>query len=262
MAEPAVTPLKERYWEIDAVRGISLIGMIIFHTIFVLGVFHIIDVSVWEWICNYIEFGTAVFVVISGAALVLRHARMADKPRKEYYLAIVKRGVEIVVIGIIVAVICSAAVHFFIGDGRYVYFNFLQMMGVCMLLSIPFLRFGKWTIIPAILIFILGLFLETLPGPAFLMPLGILPDGFMPRDYFPFVKWLGVMLFGVALGSLLYPNGFRRFSFPKAKTLGRTFAKIGKYPLQIYLIHLPVIGAIVLLVVIISTALGFPIGYI
>ncbi|MDO5844472.1 MAG: heparan-alpha-glucosaminide N-acetyltransferase [Methanocorpusculum sp.] len=262
MVEPAVTPLKERYWEIDAVRGISLIGMIFFHTIFILSVFHIIDGSVWVWVCSYIEFGTAIFVIISGMALVLRHARMADKPRKDYYLAIVKRAVEIIIIGVAVAVICSVLIYFFIGDGRYMYFNFLQMMGVCMLISIPFLRFGKWNFIPAVLIFILGLFLETLSGPAFLMPFGILPDGFMPRDYFPFVKWLGVMLLGVGLGSVFYPHGFRRFSLPKANSVAKALAVVGKYPLQIYLIHLPVIGAVVFLIVVISGLLGFPIGYI
>lgn len=260
MSEVTVAPLKERYWEIDAFRGISLVGMIVFHTIFVLGVFNILDVSVWEWICNYIEFGTAVFVVICGVALVLRHARMADKPRKEYYLAIVKRGVEIFLIGVAVALVCSAAVYLFIKDGRYVYFNFLQMMGICMLLSIPFLKFGKLNFIFAVVLFVLGLFLESLSGPAFLMPLGILPDGFVPRDYFPFVKWLGVMLLGVALGSVFYPKGFRRFELPKANRAGRLFALIGKYPLQIYLIHLPVIGGAVILIVLVSGALGFPIG--
>lgn len=252
----SAAPLKERYWEIDAVRGISLLGMIVFHTIFLLGVFHILDIGIWEWICNYIDIGTAIFVVISGMALILRHARMADKPRKEYHLAIVKRGIEIILIGVIVAVVCSVLIYIFIKDGRYMYFNFLQMMGWCMLLSIPFLRFGKWNFVTSIFFIILGMFLETLSGPAFLMPLGILPDGFYPRDYFPVVRWLGVMLFGVALGSVFYPNGFRRFKFPNPHLAGKTLALIGKYPLQIYLVHLPLIGAIILIFVLI-TGIGY-----
>ena len=68
---PEQMPKRERYWEIDAVRGISLIGMILFHTIFVLGVFSIINVSVWEWVCNYIWLGTSIFVIISGMAAII-----------------------------------------------------------------------------------------------------------------------------------------------------------------------------------------------
>lgn len=249
-------PLKERYWEIDAVRGISLLGMIVLHTIFLLGVFHILDINIWMWLCNYIHIGSAIFVVISGMALVLRNARMADKTRSEYHLAIIKRGAEIIIIGIIAAVVCSVMIYIFINDGRYMYFNFLQMMGWCMLLSIPFLRLGRWNFITSIFFFIIGMFLETLSGPAFLMPLGILPDGFYPRDYFPVVKWLGVMLFGVALGSVFYPNGFRRFKFPQPHLTGKTLGLIGKYPLQIYLIHLPLIGAMILIIVLI-TGIGY-----
>lgn len=254
-------PKSKRYWEVDAIRGISLVGMVFFHTFFLLGVFNVISTSIWEWICNYIWLGTSIFVVISGVSLILRHGRMKGSPRKEYYLAIVKRGVEVILIGVGIAIVASIFIHFVIEDGRYMYFNFLQMMGWCMILSIPFLRFGKWNIIPAIAIIILGLFLETLAGPAFLMPLGILPTGFMPRDFFPILPWLGVMLLGVALGSILYPNGFRRFNISDGGKIGALFAKIGKYPLQIYILHLPIVGGIILLLILITTALGCPIGH-
>ncbi|HJJ38563.1 MAG TPA: heparan-alpha-glucosaminide N-acetyltransferase domain-containing protein, partial [Methanocorpusculum sp.] len=38
----------ERFWEIDAVRGICLIGMVLFHTIFLLGLFGVISTAFWE----------------------------------------------------------------------------------------------------------------------------------------------------------------------------------------------------------------------
>ncbi|MBR4987493.1 MAG: DUF1624 domain-containing protein, partial [Methanocorpusculum sp.] len=73
--------------------------------------------------------------------------------------------------------------------------------------------------------------------------------------------WLGVMLLGVALGSVLYPNGYRKWRIPDGGRVGAVLAKIGKYPLQIYVLHMPVIGAVILLLVWITTLLGCPIGY-
>ena len=251
----------KRYWEVDAIRGISLLGMIFFHTFFLLGTFHVISISVWEWICNYIWLGTSIFVIISGVSLILRHGRMNGRPKKAYYAAIIKRGIQVMLIGVGIALVASVFIHFAIGDGRYMYFNFLQMMGWCMILCIPFLRLGKWNFIPAILFIALGLFLETVSGPTYLMPFGILPDGFVPRDYFPIFPWLGVMLLGVALGSVLYPNGYRKWKIPDGGRVGAVLAKIGKYPLQIYVLHLPIIGAVILLMIGVTTLLGCPIGY-
>ncbi len=261
MDDVCPAPVKERYWEIDAIRGFSLIAMILFHTIFLLGVFHIINVDVWLGLGVYLPLGTSVFVIISGTSLILRHGWMLDKPRRAYYMAILKRGIEIMLIGLGVSVIASLLILVFINDGRYVYFNFLQMMGLSMILCIPFLRFGKWSLIPAVSFILLGLFLETIKGPTWLMVFGILPPDFYPRDFFPVFPWVGVMLLGVFLGSLLYPNGIRRFNLPSAGKIGQSLALIGKYHLEIYLAHIPVIGTVILVIVVISGLLGCPIGY-
>ncbi|WP_319378613.1 heparan-alpha-glucosaminide N-acetyltransferase [uncultured Methanocorpusculum sp.] len=261
MDDVCPAPVKERYWEIDAIRGFSLLAMITFHTIFLLGVFHIINVDVWLGLGAYLPLGTSVFVIISGTSLILRHGRMLDKPRRAYYMAILKRGLEIMLIGLGVSVIASLLILVFITDGRYVYFNFLQMMGLSMILCIPFLRFGKWNLISAVFFILLGLLLETVSGPTWLMAFGIIPPDFYPRDFFPVFPWVGVMLFGVFLGSLLYPNGIRRFNFPSAGKIGEGLAVIGRYPLQIYLAHIPAIGTGLLLLVVISGLMGCPIGH-
>lgn len=261
MDEACPAPVKERYWEIDAIRGFSLLAMILLHTVFLLGVFHIVDAEVWLGLYDYLPLGTSVFVIISGAALVLRYGRMAGQPRRAYHLAILKRGAEIILIGIGVSVIASLLIVLFINDGRYMYFNFLQMMGLSMILCIPFLRFGTWNVIPGIFFILLGLVLETVKGPAWLMVFGILPPDLVPRDYFPIFPWLGVMLLGVCIGALLYPKGVRRYAFPKAGKIGQGLALIGRYPLQIYLAHIPLIGIVLLVIVAVSGLLGFPIGH-
>ena len=193
----------ERYWEVDAVRGISLIGMIIFHITSLMVIFHMIFTLDWYYeVCRYIHLGTSIFVIISGVALVLRYGRMAGHSKREYHVAILKRGIEIFLIGIAIAVIASVAIHFFVRDGNYMLFNFLQMMGLSMIICIPFLRLGKWNITPAAILIWAGFAIKSIhTGPIWLLPLGVLPDGmFYPRDYFPLLPWVGVMLLGVAIG--------------------------------------------------------------
>lgn len=254
----------ERYWEIDAIRGISLIGMILFHITSLMVIFHMTFTMEWYYeVCRYIHLGTSIFVIISGVALVLRYGRMADRPKREYHTAIFKRGIQIFLIGIAVAIVASLAIHFIIGDGNYMLFNFLQMMGLSMILCIPFLRLGKWNIIPATLLIWAGFLVKSIHiEPIWLLPLGILPDGmFYPRDYFPLLPWVGVMLLGVAIGSVLYPQGVRRIRIPDAGLVGRAFALIGRHPLEIYLLHLPIIAGVLYLIMIVSQALGMPFGY-
>ncbi len=252
----------ERYWEVDAIRGLALAGMIVFHLISLMVILHMtITTDVYLYLCQYIHLGTSIFVLISGVALVLRHGRMEGKPKKEYYRAIAKRGLQVFLIGLAIAVVGSILIYFVVGDGRYMFFNFLQMMGVSMILSIPFLRFGKWNIIPAVLCILLGFFLETVRGPLWLMVFGILPGDYYPRDFFPIFPWLGIMLLGIAIGAVVYPGGKRKFTIADPGRIGRMFAFVGKYPLEIYLLHIPVLFAVLWVIMTVTHLLGVPWGY-
>jgi len=260
----------ERYWEIDAARGICLVGMIIFHAIFIMAMFNIISVDIWEnLICRniveginfqYIHLGTTLFVLICGFSLMLRQRRMEGLSKKAYNVAVIKRGLQVIIVGVIIALIGSIIIHFFIGDGRFMYFTILMMMGCGMIICIPFLGLKKWACIPALILILLGFFLSTIQGPAFLLPFGILPGDFMPRDYFPIFPWVGIMLMGFALGSVLYPNGHRRFNVPQPNGFFRFLATIGKYPLQIYVLHIPILAGIIALICLICGLLGCPIS--
>ena len=260
-----------RYWEIDAARGICLIGMVIFHTIFLMGIFHIISADFWEqFICmdlvfpgsnfQLIHLGTSIFVLICGFSLVLRQRRMEGMSKKAYNIAVVRRALQVFLFGVLFAVVGSILIYFFIGDGIYMIFDFLMMMGVSMVLALPFVRMGKWACIPAVIFIVLGFVLSTIQGPLYLMPLGILPGDYLPRDFFPIFPWMGIMLLGFAIGSVLYPKGERRFKVPDPNTFFRVLAKIGTYPLRIYVLHIPVIAIILFLICAVAELFGCHIG--
>ena len=69
------------------------------------------------------------------------------------------------------------------------------------------------------------------------------------------------MRLGVAIGSVLYPSGVRRFHIPDAGALGKAFSLVGRHTLAIYLLHLPIIAAILYVIMVVSNALGMPFGY-
>lgn len=260
----------ERYWEIDAIRGFLVIGMVFFHTIFLLGIFNIISIDFWQnVICRnlvgnirfeLIHLGTSLFVMVSGFSLILRHRRMDGMPHKLYCLAIVKRALIVFLIGVAFAIVSDILIYFFIG-GEFMFFNFLMMMGLSMILCIPFVGLKKWSFIPAIILIVSGFFLSTISGPIGLMPFGVLPEGFLPRDYFPLLPWAGIMLLGSALGSVLYPDGHRRFKVKdKPKKVGKFLSILGKQSLMVYVFHIPAIALVILIVIGISYLIGCPIG--
>jgi uncharacterized membrane protein len=130
-----------------------------------------------------------------------------------------------------------------------------------MILCIPFLRFRVWNVIPAVCFMLLGFFMQTVSGPEWLMFLGIYPAALYPRDFFPLFPWLGVMLLGVAIGFLIYPKGIRSYTIREPGAAGNFLARIGKHPLEIYLLHIPVIFAALWLVMVLSHLAGMPWGY-
>jgi len=255
--ESTSTRTHERYWEVDSVRGFLIAGMVIFHTIFLMSLLGFIPNGFWDSIIcgniipgirfELIHLGTSLFVITCGLSLVLRLKRMEGLSKRTYNLAAIKRGLVVLCLGIGVAIIANIFIHFFIG-GEFMYFNFLMMMGVCMILAIPFVKLGKWNYIIGPALILIGFFFSTLNGPIALMPFGIIPEGFSPRDYFPILPWLGIMILGIAIGSSLYPNGNRRFKVSNPNKLGKFLATLGRKSLIIYIVHIPAIGGILLLI--------------
>ncbi|HJJ36253.1 MAG TPA: heparan-alpha-glucosaminide N-acetyltransferase [Methanocorpusculum sp.] len=238
----------ERYWELDAARGMAIVGMLVFHFIATLVMFHIIQETddFLKYYNTYI-FGSAVFVVLAGMSMVLRHERMRvkGKTNREYYIALVKRALLLFAIAMAITLVTWIAGNLFL-NGSFIKFGFLHMLAIAMLIAIPLLRFRKWNLIFGLGIITIGLLLiPNFAEPEWLFPLGIHGPEFMAHamDYFPIFPWVGVLLLGVGIGNIFYPNGIRGFKLPYTpKIVLRTFAKLGNgmVTLFIYLVHMPV----------------------
>ncbi|WP_319378615.1 heparan-alpha-glucosaminide N-acetyltransferase [uncultured Methanocorpusculum sp.] len=239
-----------RYWEIDAIRGIAILGMLFYHLLACLVLFHIIaeDPNFLSYYNTYM-FGSGVFVLLAGIAMILRHERMRGRTTKEYYLALVIKALFLLALGFCITIGSWIGATLFLGSDAFIKFGFLHMLGVSMLLAIPLLRYGRWNIILGLIIIAIGAFIfPYINDPSWLYPLGIHAEDFMQytQDYFPLFPWFGVLLLGVGLGTVFYPNGRRSFTIREPGKIGEAFAKLGNgaVTLFIYLVHIPVIFVI------------------
>jgi uncharacterized membrane protein len=228
-----------RFPEIDIVRGIAILMMILFHTIFDLSFFGIAAINVVTGFWRYFTLTTAsLFLCIVGISLVVSHARSATKLEgfalaKKYLF----RGAGIFALGLMVTV----ATWWYLHEG-FVIFGILHLIGVSVMLSPLFFRFGKYNILIGLLFIAGGAVINTIQAPIWLLPLGAYPPSFASVDYTPIIPWFGVVLGGIGIGEFLYAGGVRRFTMPGVPELiAGPFAFLGRHSLVIYLVHQPVI---------------------
>jgi uncharacterized membrane protein len=235
-----------RLWEIDSTRGIAILMMIIFHTVFDLSFFSMYPVDVATGFWRSFAYATAsLFLLVVGVSLVVSHARASTTltgfPLAKKFLL---RGAGIFALGLLV----TLATWLYLHEG-FVVFGILHLIGVSVALSPLFFRFGKWNIVFGLVCIPAGSLISTMSGPAFLLPLGIMPPGFTSVDYTPLFPWFGLVLIGLGLGSVLYTGGVRQFSLrPLPDLFVAPLSFLGRHSLVIYLVHQPVIILLLALV--------------
>lgn len=233
-----------RLWEVDALRGVAIVMMVIYHLLYDLYYFRVTDTIFTNPFWFYFQRATAgTFLVLVGVSLALSGGAMRRRGERErtIYGVLFRRGVRIFGWGMVITV----ATWLFFGWAMAVKFGILQFIGVATLLAYPFLAL-RWTNLALwIGLSSLGRVLDgiTISGP-WLLWLGIEPRNHVYVDYFPLIPWFGVVLLGVFLGNTLYSNGERRYGLPVPALPFRPLRWLGERSLLIYLIHQPLLFAL------------------
>ncbi|MBI2548304.1 DUF1624 domain-containing protein [Candidatus Woesearchaeota archaeon] len=228
----------ERYWEIDSLRGIAIVMMVLYHLLYDLSFFAGYAIEVLSGFWLYFARATAtLFLLVVGISLTLSayHARSQNK--KLSFVKQLKRGLFVFAFGLLITLATR-----FIFPEQYVRFGILHLIGVSIILAYPFLSFGILNLIGGMAIIGIGFLLkQTTFSFPWLLWLGFRPEHFATIDYFPLFPWFGVVLIGIFLGNLLYTMSGRRFSFPDFSSLFavRLLSFLGKHSLLIYLFHQP-----------------------
>jgi len=232
-----------RFWEVDFVRGIGILMMIISN--FVTDLQYFLNYSEHQmfWLV-FARMTAFIFVFVSGVSFWISYSRSIKKnprPYKKY----LRRFAKLFGLGVLITITTKVLL-----SSGIIYFGILHFLGVASLLAIPFYRFREKNIFFGVF-FLLGsliiskIHLNTMA----LLPIGITPSEFFTLDYFPVFPWFGVYLLGMTIGSLLYPDGMRRINLNFPKILPVKFiCWAGRHTLKIYIIHQPILVGLLLLI--------------
>lgn len=230
-----------RYWEIDALRGVAIGMMVIYHFVYDLYYFAVTDVVFTNPLWFYFQRTTAsTFILLVGVSLALRYQRLDSLYKYVSFRPFLRRGLSILGWGIVITTVTWAA----LGSALAIRFGILHFIGVATVMAYPFLRFRWFNLGFGLFLLVLGKILQNqtydLP---WLVWLGFEPANYAYVDYFPFIKWFGVILLGIFVGHILYGPEDRRFPLPDLTEWRpiQLLEHLGRWSLPIYLLHQPLL---------------------
>ncbi len=233
--------MKKRIWELDALRGLCILGMVVVHLLFdLVALFGVLSLPGNGLFAFLTHWGGVLFLLISGICVTL-----GSHP--------VRRGLIVFGCGMLCTLATWAGVQVgLFSEEILIRFGVLHCLGLCMLLW-PLLKklpvWGDFAL--GILLSILGLFIQNhvRVGTDILAPLGLCSEAFTSSDYFPLLPNLGYFLIGAGLGRTVYRNKASLLPrVPQDFFLIRGLIWVGKWSLPIYMLHQPVIAGILYLI--------------
>jgi len=234
----------KRLWEVDLLRGIAIILMIIFNYSFTLSYLDIYTINGGDFYWYiFPRIIAGMFISISGLSLTLSYAQTKNKI--ESHKKISKRGLKIFGFGLLIT-----AVTFVTFPEAFIIFGILHLIGFSMIFGQFFIRFKKLNLLLGLITILLGFYLQNFRFDfPWLLWLGFIPRNFYTFDYFPILPWFGVSLLGIFFGNIFYKNGKRNFKIRDFSNsiVVRFISFLGRNSLTIYLIHQPLLILLLLI---------------
>ena len=233
--------MKKRIWELDVLRGVCILGMVVVHLIYDLQTFFSLPFLADSQLFDLIkQWGGVLFLLISGICVTL-----GSHP--------VRRGLIVFACGLICSAVTAGMYFLNMADKSIIiYFGVLHCLGVCMLLWPLFKRLPVWALgLLGLGLTVLGLWISdnVVVDFPWLIPLGLVPEDFASSDYFPLLSNLGFFLVGAFLGKTLYRK--KETLLPRVNPANPVlvfFTRLGKWSLPVYLLHQPVITGLLYLI--------------
>jgi uncharacterized membrane protein len=234
----AAPPRTARIPAIDALRGGALVAMVVYHLAWNLSFLGLVetDVAVHPVWAGFARAIAGSFLLLAGVSLTLA-ARAGATPRR-----VLRRIAVIAAAAAVVSVATYAAL-----PGEGVYFGILHCIAVSILLG--------WALIRLPGLALLGLAAAVFAAPwwpmgeAFAAPwwawLGLTPLPPPAPDFVPLLPWFSAVLVGLAIGRHV-PEAWA--AVPLRGWPQRLLAAMGRRSLAVYLLHQPVLLALLLAV--------------
>ncbi len=252
--ETSIPPTdKKRIVFIDNLRGLALVYMVFFHFLYDMTYLVPTDWGRRALAVNedIVVFDTAAFILLAGVSSAFSRSNL-------------RRGGRLLAIGILFTFVTAFAF-----PGQAIYFGILQLLGCCMVLYGAFEDFFQKKLPPPLILALSallfavtyhitrgyvgidGLFQWNLPSEllqnSYLYPYGIIRGGYASVDYEPLLPWWFLYLGGTCIGGYVVQYRDRLPKWCFANPLP-PLSFIGRHSLWVYLLHQPVILAIVYLI--------------
>jgi uncharacterized membrane protein len=236
---PELEPGNTRYLLVDALRGVAIVLMVVFHFCFDLAYFELADFDFYSdpfWL-NLRTLILSMFLGLVGVSLVLANRNGLDR----------KRYLKRLTLLVLSALAISLSTWWMFG-ARFVFFGVLHFITVASVLGLLFLRFDWMNLL-------LGIGLIGFAGnnsfawfdQAGWRWIGLMTHKPATEDYVPLLPWFGVVLMGMftakRLLRLAWVQGLERSLHDKR--LVRILAFSGQRSLWIYLLHQPLLIGLV-----------------
>ena len=237
--EPITGIPRGRIWEIDAIRGLLILCVIASHTLYYAS-FILRRFTLPPLIEFVMQYGGLLFVVLSGLSATLG--------RRSF-----RRGLLVFAGGMVLTLGSLAAVHLgWLTEDMVIRFGVLHLLGFAMMIY-PLLKKLPSPVLLGFGLAVLALgywfqFRPVLTESRYLFALGLRYPGFSSGDYFPIAPHLGWFSLGIVLGRSLYAEKKTRLPQVNPETPILRFLRwCGRNSLYIFILHLPIIGAIMML---------------
>jgi uncharacterized membrane protein len=234
-------------WEIDVLRGIAVVAMVLYHFSYDLSYFGLFDVRFFRSGFG-LDAGRAIgtsFVFLAGLSLTLSYQRALTQRSSGRGLSpkYLWRGLRIFSYGLLITFVTWIFV-----PREMIVFGVLHLIGASIILAYPFLKLKLPNAFLGVGCIAVGLYLHNFgTDHPWLAWSGIRPDFFM-LDYWPIFPWFGVILLGVFAGNALYGGERKRTALPSPPLPAiRPLAFLGRHSLPIYLAHQPILLATLIL---------------
>jgi uncharacterized membrane protein len=215
-----------RYHFIDQIRGFAVFLMIIFHFSYDLQMFNFVEIdfvqdTFWWIFPRVIVF---LFLLSMGLSFPIVHS-----PKIRW--SVLKKRVLLISL----FALSISLVTYFLFPTRWIYFGTLHCITLCSIITLPFLKYPKVSLIIALALLIPSIFFKLN------LPWVLLKHKSM--DYISPFPWIGVVLLGFSANF---------YNFHKLNIFDNIFSRLlerlGKHSLLIYIIHQPILYSIVFLI--------------
>ena len=218
--------------------------MVVYHLMFDLDFFggYAIDSTSGFW-ARFSDATAGTFLFLVGVSLAISYSRAsARQPGRSLFWKYLLRGIRIL------AYAMALTVVFLVLGMGVVAFGILHLIGVSIILAYPLLKYRYANLFVGLLLIAVGVYMRiegfSSESP-WLLPFGVVPENLVMPDYRPLLPWFGVVLLGLFAGNVVYGGGRRPALFAgKAPVFARPLLPLGQNSLFIYLIHQPILVAL------------------